>query len=84
MLNGAPISGNTSNFPVMSFVCPFAVSAMVDSANQQWLNNLYKYIIAFEINCPSGVKDEGQYDYYNNTIKMFTMIILSKNYWVPE
>ncbi len=62
------------NFEAMSFISSFAVSAMVDSKNQIWLNSLWDYIIGFGLD---------QYDYYDNTIKMFTMIILSGNYWAP-
>jgi endo-1,4-beta-D-glucanase Y len=63
------------NFEAMSFISSFAVSAMVDFKNQSWLNKLWDYIIGFNLD---------QYDYYDNTIKMFTMIILSGNYWAPS
>ena len=62
------------NFEAMSFISSFAVSAMVDPKNQIWLNKLWSYIISFDLD---------QYDYYDNSIKMFTLIILSGNYWVP-
>ena len=65
---------NTRYFEAMSFIAPFAVSAMVDSTNQIWLNKLWDYIVSFDID---------QYDYYDNTIKMISMIILSGNYWSP-
>jgi endoglucanase len=82
-LNGKPIKG-TEDYPVMSFVCPFAVSAMVDSANQEWLNILYHYITAFKTVPEKFVEEDKQrFDYYNNTIKMLTLIILSGNYWQP-
>jgi hypothetical protein len=81
-LNGEPIKG-TEDYPVMSYVCPFAVSAMVDSANQKWLNSLYQYIIEFKIDPEQQEADKQRFDYYNNTIKMFTLIILSGNYWKP-
>ena len=81
-LNGKPIKG-TEDYPVMSYVCPFAVSAMVDSANQNWLNSLYHYITGFKIDPEHYDEDKQRFDYYNNTIKMFTLIILSGNYWEP-
>src|SRR5450432_169139 len=81
-LNGKPIKG-TEDYPVMSFVCPFAVSAMVDSVNQKWLNSLYHYITEFRIDPEQNEEDKQRFDYYNNTIKMFTLIILSGNYWQP-
>jgi hypothetical protein len=64
----------TRNFEAMSFIASFAVSAMVDSKNQLWLNKLWDYILSFDLD---------QYDYYDNTIKMLDMIILSGNYWEP-
>lgn len=65
----------TRNFEAMSFIASFAVSAMVDSKNQAWLNKLWDYILSFDLD---------QYDYYDNTIKMLDIIILSGNYWAPD
>ncbi len=71
-LDGTDIKGR--NFEAMSFVSSFAVSAMVDKSNQVWLNKLWDYIIGFDLD---------QFDYYDNTIKMINLIILSGNYWAP-
>ena len=68
-LEGNDIKGR--NFEALSFVAPFGVSAMVDRKNQQWLNKLWTYLINFKL------KD---YDYYDNTIKLLDMIIMSGNY----
>jgi endo-1,4-beta-D-glucanase Y len=62
------------HFEAMSFIAPFAVSAMVDATNQVWLNKLWDYITGFDLD---------QFDYYDNSIKMLDMIILSGNYWNP-
>lgn len=62
------------NFEAMSFIASFSVGAMVDFNNQEWLNKLWDYIFNFDID---------QFDYYGNTIKMITLIILSGNYWAP-
>jgi len=43
--------------------------------NRQWLNKLWDYIVGFKM------KD---FDYYDNTIKMIDLIILSGNYWAPD
>jgi endo-1,4-beta-D-glucanase Y len=59
-------------FEALSFIGPFTVSAMTDSKNQQWLNSVYYYLLHFKL------KD---YDYYDNSIKMMDMIIISGNYW---
>jgi len=72
-LKGDDISGR--NFEALSFVAPFAVSAMVDQKNQIWLNKVWDYMIAFKL------KD---FDYYDNTIKLLDMIIVSGNYWEPR
>ncbi len=59
----------------IAFTAPFAVGAMVDTANQEWLNKLYAKILL------SNVAGGG---YYDNTLKMLAMITLSGNYWVPS
>ncbi|MFC0515235.1 glycosyl hydrolase family 8 [Mucilaginibacter angelicae] len=75
---GYTLAGNDIKgryFEALSFIAPFTVSAMVDQSNQQWLNKIWDYLVAFK------VKD---YDYYDNTIKMLDMIIVSGNYWRVE
>lgn len=63
------------NFDAMPFLAPFAVSAMIDSGNQSWLNKLWDFMLS---------RDCSKYDSYDNTIKMFCMIIISGNYWSPK
>ena len=75
---GYTLAGNDIKdryFEALSFITPFAVSAMVDQKNQQWLNSVWDYTINFKM------KD---FDYYDNTIKLLNMIIISGNYWQPE
>ena len=62
-------------FEALSFITPFAVAAMADRTNQQWLNSLWDYIIHFRL------KD---FDYYDNSIKMIGLIMLSGNEWTPQ
>ncbi|MDB5023076.1 MAG: beta-glucanase [Mucilaginibacter sp.] len=72
---GYTLAGNDIKnryFEALSFIGPFAVSAMVDKKNQQWLNDVWDYLVNFKL------KD---YDYYDNSIKLQNMIILSGNYW---
>ncbi len=71
-LEGNDIKGR--NFEALSFIAPFGVSAMVDQKNQAWLNKVWDYLTAFKL------KD---FDYYDNTIKLMDMIIISGNYWGP-
>lgn len=61
-------------FEALCFICPFAVAAMTNARNQEWLNKLWDYIVGFKM------KD---FDYYDNSIKMIDLIILSGNYWSP-
>ena len=61
-------------FEALSFIVPFAVSAMTEGGNRLWLNRLWDYIVRFRL------KD---FDYYDNSIKMIGMIMLSGNYWAP-
>ncbi|MDR3697070.1 glycosyl hydrolase family 8 [Mucilaginibacter sp.] len=75
---GYTLAGNdikARNFEALSFIAPFAVSASVDSKNQLWLNKVWNYMTAFKL------KD---FDYYDNTIKLMDMIIVSGNYWVTN
>jgi endo-1,4-beta-D-glucanase Y len=75
---GYTLAGNDIHgryFEALSFITPFAVSAMVDKDNQQWLNKIWDYAMQFKL------KD---FDYYDNTIKMLNLIIVSGNYWRPE
>ncbi|MBS1531429.1 MAG: beta-glucanase [Bacteroidetes bacterium] len=69
-LEGNDIKGRY--FEALSFIGPFAVSAMVDQKNQKWLNAVWDYLVHFKL------KD---YDYYDNSIKLLDMIVLSGNYW---
>ncbi len=72
---GYTLAGNDIKdryFEALSFVAPFGVSAMVDAKNQVWLNHVWDYLVGFKL------KD---YDYYDNSIKLLNMIIMSGNYW---
>jgi endoglucanase len=62
------------NFEALSFISSFAIAAMTDSKNQAWLNTLWDYIIHFKLE---------DFDYFDNSIKMLNLIILSHNYWAP-
>ncbi len=64
-----------SHFEALSFIGPFAVAAMIDSSNQQWLNAIWNYMVTFR---------RKDFDYYDNSIKMLSMLIISGNYWIPE
>ncbi|HEY4207038.1 MAG TPA: glycosyl hydrolase family 8, partial [Puia sp.] len=61
-------------YEALCFIAPFAVSAMTDSENQEWLNRVWDYLVHFR------TKD---FDYYDNSIRLICMLILSGNYWAP-
>jgi endo-1,4-beta-D-glucanase Y len=71
-LNGEDLKKR--NYEALSFIAPFAVAAMIDPKNQSWLNSLWNYIIQFKLE---------SFDYYDNSIKMLNLLLLSGNYWKP-
>lgn len=62
------------NYEALCFIGPFSVAAMINAENQPWLNKCWDYLVHFPLH---------EFDYYDNSIKMINMIILSGNYWVP-
>ncbi|RXZ84924.1 licheninase [Paenibacillaceae bacterium] len=58
----------------ITFIAPFMVSAMIDSSNQQWLNDLWDYSAAI---------DTEEEIYFGNNIRMLSMIVVSGNWWSP-
>lgn len=75
---GYTLSGEdirSRNYEALCFIAPFAVAAMTSRDNQPWLNKLWSYLVNFR---------RKDFDYYDNSIKMLDMIILSGNYWGPS
>ncbi len=75
--SGYQLDGTVSpnaDFIHLCFSAPLAVSAMVDSSNQSWLNSLWDFLIARPI--------DGEY--YGDTLKMMTLLVVSGNWWTPE
>jgi endo-1,4-beta-D-glucanase Y len=70
-LSGSPLSN--SDFFTNAFAAPFAVGAMVDGSNQTWLNKTYDAVVA-----------QAPEEYYEDTIKMLSLLIMSGNWWTPE
>ena len=58
----------------MAFTACFAVGAMCDAANREWLNALWKNIAA---------SDSPDDKYFARTLKMQCLIALSGNWWNP-
>jgi endo-1,4-beta-D-glucanase Y len=72
-LNGDAIPG--TDYSSLAFIAPFGVGAMVNSTNQTWLNDTWDYIVGTPLSA------EG---YYENTLKLLSMIVMSGNWWAPE
>lgn len=71
-LDGTPIDAD--DIYSMAFIAPFGVGAMVDAAHQGWLNAIWDLVVAEPLN------DE---DYYGNTLKLLSMVVMSGNWWSP-
>ena len=76
--NGDPLPDR--DYQDLSFTAPFAVSAMIDVSNQEWLNNLWIYLTAEDDEELFGFPQ----DYFGDTIRMQVMLIVSGNWWVPN
>jgi len=72
--SGYDLNGNIVNYSYgnSAFVGAFGVASMVSSAHQQWCNSLYSSLR----NQTTG----GQWGYYKDIIRLFTLIIMSGNF----
>jgi endo-1,4-beta-D-glucanase Y len=58
----------------LAFVAPLGPAAMIDPANQDWLNAIWDAVVA---------KDIADDDYYGNTLKLLSMIVMS-GHWPAQ
>jgi len=72
-LDGALSPG--ADYRSMAFVAPLGVGAMADAANQAWLNEIWDLVTA------TPLAAEG---YYENTVKLLSMVVMSGNWWSPQ
>ncbi len=63
------------NWSDPAYLAPWAVSAMLDPAHQAWLNDLYSDVYNTSF---------GSEGYYENSIKLICMLVISGNYWQPN
>lgn len=69
--DGYKLNGTTfGSYNSGAFYAPFGVSAMTSSANQSWLNSLWSHT--------AGSAAE---DYYEDSLKLFSLIVMSGNWW---
>ncbi|WGU92218.1 glycosyl hydrolase family 8 [Paenibacillus dendritiformis] len=69
-LNGSPLV----SYYDLPFSTPFAVSAMIDSSNQAWLNSLWSNTTSKSTNGDT---------YFGNSIRLLSLIVVSGNWWTP-
>jgi hypothetical protein len=72
-LNGSLSPG--ADYRSMAFVAPLGVGAMVDAANQAWLDAIWGLVVATPIEAEA---------YYENTLKLLGMVVMSGNWWTPQ
>ncbi|HPE69100.1 MAG TPA: glycosyl hydrolase family 8 [Thermotogota bacterium] len=65
----------------MSFLAPFAVAAMVDASNQQWLNRLWQAMVS---DSWSGGIPFDEVEYFPNTLRLLCMIVVSGHAITPN
>lgn len=68
-LDGKPMV----EYETMAFTGPFAVGAMTDPSGQAWLDALWQHSV-----------DREPENYYEDTLRMLSLIALSGNWWAPE
>ncbi|HEY0707663.1 MAG TPA: beta-glucanase, partial [Polyangia bacterium] len=68
-LDGTALSTGSANG---AFVGPFAVAAMIDGSHQNWLDALWTWMVDKELQ-----------DYYADSIRLLSMIVVSGNWWAP-
>lgn len=68
-LNGRPLPG--SDYFTTFFVAPFGVAAMTNPNQQAWLNAIY-----------NAVRNTHE-DYYEDTVTLLTLLVMTGNYWDP-
>lgn len=69
-LDGTPLVTYSS----LAFSTPFAVSAMINADNQNWLNALWTYTSA---------QPTSDGNYFANSIRLLSFLVISGNWWTP-
>ena len=73
IVDGYTLSGSTfGTYNSGAFYAPFGVSAMISSSHQSWLNSVW-----------SKTASSAAEGYYEDSIKLLSMLVMSGNYWAP-
>ncbi len=76
ILDGYKLDGTTIGAgPSFAFEAPFAVAAMASPATQAWLDAIWNHMVVQSPTANVG--------YYEDTLKLLAMIVLSDNWWQP-
>jgi endo-1,4-beta-D-glucanase Y len=71
---GYHLSGEAMvDYETMAFTAPLTVGAMTDPKGQPWLDALWQHMLAHPTE-----------RYYEDTLKMLSMIVVSGNWWTPQ
>ena len=62
-----------SDFATMAFIAPLGVAALLDDEHRPWLDAIWEAVVAAE---PEG--------YYEDSLRLLSMIAMSGHWWVPE
>jgi hypothetical protein len=60
-------------YATMAFIAPLGVAAMSDPAGSAWLDAIWSTVVGFS---PEA--------YYEDTVKLLAMLVMSGNWWAPE
>jgi endo-1,4-beta-D-glucanase Y len=71
-LNGGNLKDN--DYTTLAFTAPLTVSLMTDRESQDWLDDMFESLISKKFN---------DYRYFDNTINLLSLLVLSGNYWTP-
>lgn len=71
-LNGKPVHKPKKDYFTTFFAAPFGVAAMSNPEQQAWLNAVYSAVYNTHEN------------YYEDSVTLLCLLIMSGNYWVPE
>ncbi|MCK9523121.1 MAG: glycosyl hydrolase family 8 [Proteobacteria bacterium] len=70
-LDGAAIE---TSYTSWAFIAPFGPGAMVNAGNQHWINTVWNHLVS----------NKWEEAYYEDTIKLLSMIVMSGNWWAPQ
>lgn len=71
-LDGTP----AANWVGPEFIATLGPAAMADSANQAWLDKIWKYTVTQS-------QTSAVNSYYGTSLMLQSMIVMSGNYWTP-